>query len=337
MPAVSLLYHSARQWLLEHSPKRIAIMHAQPRPELNALLDTASMHLMQQHFREWALALAQSGYKSEPQLSGMFDLILINPSKNRQQTLGWIANAVDHLHPSGHIMLCAENRHGAKGLEARLRDITDALASVSKSKCRGLRFPASAITRPELIAQWRQQSSMQKVESLGLYSMPGLFSWDHPDAGSQLLLEYLPRRLSGIGMDLCTGNGFLAAAIMHHSPDISHLHLIDHDKLALVCAEANVSTSKVPHSLHWLDAASEALPKHLDWIACNPPFHQQQEQSIGLGQSIVQRACQALKRGGRIWIVANRKLPYEKLLTGQLASVDILCQRQGYKIIYGVR
>ncbi|MDX8406807.1 MAG: hypothetical protein R8L58_00320, partial [Mariprofundaceae bacterium] len=142
-----MLYHSARQWLIEHSPKRVAIVHAQPRPELNALLTAASEHRMQQHFRELALALAQSGHKSDQQLCGRFDLILINPAKNRQQTLGWVANAVKHLHPSGQIMLCAENRHGAKGLETQLHDITDTLTSVCKSKCRCIRFPVSAIKR----------------------------------------------------------------------------------------------------------------------------------------------------------------------------------------------
>jgi len=317
--------------------QRIGIMHALARPELAALLAGATDYQLQQHFREHALELEKSGFATSTELQGMFDLILINPSKNRQQTLGWIAKALSLLHADGRIMLCVANLHGAKGLESHVREITDNLSSFSKAKCRCMSFRAASVNNPELVDQWHQNALINLVSGLGLYSQPGLFSWDTPDKGSELLLQFIPASLTGTGMDLCCGNGFLAHAIAHRSPDIAHLHLVDHDQLALACAESNLAGSDVPHSFHWLDATNESLPQSLDWLVCNPPFHQHQQQSIELGQAIIQRACASLRRGGHLWIVANRKLPYEHLLAEKLEGVEILSQQQGYKILHGVR
>jgi len=337
VPAPSLLYRSASEHLRDWQVQRLGIMHALPSAGLISLLKAAPDHHLQQHFREHALALQSMGYTSDTALQGMFDLILINPSKNRQQTLGWIAEALSLLHADGRIMLCAENQHGAKGLESHIREITDDLSSFSKAKCRCMSFRAASINNPELVEQWRQQSAVSVVPGSGLHSQPGLFSWDQADKGSELLLQFIPASLRGAGMDLCCGNGFLAHDIARRSPDIHHLHMVDHDRLALACAESNLVDSAIAHTCHWLDATTETLPQSLDWIVCNPPFHQHQQQNVELGQVIIQRACAALKRGGQLWIVANRKLPYEHVLSEKLGKVEILSQQQGYKIMHGVR
>lgn len=337
MSAAPLLYSSAREHLRDWQVQRLGIIHALPSAGLTSLLTATPDYHLQQHFREHALALQSMGYASGTSLQGKFDLILINPSKNRQQTLGWIAEALNLLHADGRIMLCAENQYGARGLESHVRDITDDLSSFSKAKCRCMSFRSSSVNNPKLVEQWRQQSAVSDVPDLGLLSQPGLFSWDQADKGSELLLQFIPASLRGTGMDLCCGNGFLAHNISRHSPDIQHLHMVDHDQLALTCAESNLADSSMPHTCHWLDATTEPLPQSLDWIVCNPPFHQHQQQNVELGQIIIQRACDALKRGGELWIVANRKLPYEHVLTEKLGKVEILGQQQGYKIMHGVR
>lgn len=341
MPAASLLYKLARDAMQAGSHRRIAIINAQACLELTALLNEAKDYQLQQYHRDSALQLQQMGCLDTPllhsQLDGYFDLILVHPSKNRQQTLGWIAEALDHCSASGYIMLCAGNRHGAKGIETQLRTITDQLISVAKAKCRCFSFSAASVHNKDIINQWKKQAEARLAPELDLISRPGLFSWNRPDPGSELLLKYIPTGLEGSGMDLCCGNGFLSQRIIPQSPNIEHLHLIDHDWLALACAEDNLKESTAAHTAHWLDATTEALPANVDWIICNPPFHQQHRHSIELGQRIITRACVSLKHGGHIWIVANRKLPYETPLKDELGKVDIISQEQGYKIIHGIR
>ena len=69
------------------------------------------------------------------------------------------------------------------------------------------------------------------VAGMGLWSQPGVFSWDRLDPGSALLRVHLPA-LSGDGADLGCGNGALSIAALS-SAKISRLTLIDIDRRAI--------------------------------------------------------------------------------------------------------
>ena len=138
-------------------------------------------------------------------------------------------------------------------------------------------------------------------------------------------------------MDVCCGYGYLANRILSSHAGISELHLIDADRDALDCAIANTEGAHVAVHAHWLDAASESLPTGLDWIVLNPPFHRGKDVDLALGQAIATAACRSLRPGGRLAMVANRPLPYERLCKGMLTTCDIAEQSGGFKILEGVR
>jgi len=138
-------------------------------------------------------------------------------------------------------------------------------------------------------------------------------------------------------MDLCCGYGLLSAHILHRSTDIQQIHLVEADRLALECARQNTASWPEITQYHWTDATSEILPTKLDWIVCNPPFHSGHNRDVELGQSIVLRACKSLRRGGILYLVANRKLPYEGLLQTELKQCRALIEADGFKVITGTR
>jgi len=191
---------------------------------------------------------------------------------------------------------------------------------------------------PAALAEWRRAGARRRVDALGLWSEPGVFSWDRLDPGTALLLEQLPEAMPGCGMDLCCGHGVLAHAIVQRAhPGPSCLHLVDADARALACARLNLAHARPQVCFHWLDATVETLPARLDWIVCNPPFHQGAVRSTELGQRIVARACAALRPGGALWLVANRQLPYERVLRAGCAESRCVVQREGFKVLYGRR
>ena len=56
-----------------------------------------------------------------------------------------------------------------------------------------------------------------------------------------------------------------------------------------------------------------------DVIVSNPPFHtQSRADRPDIGRRFIAVAAEALKPGGRLWLVANRHLPYEAVLTREL-------------------
>jgi len=247
-----------------------------------------------------------------------------------------MAQAMQQLKPNGRIIIACANQYGAKSYQQALSSLAGTVSVSSKSKCRIFSAYKTKDYDDVLAQTWIQAGQIQQVEALGLFSQAGLFSWNRADLGSQLLLAQLPK-LSGQGMDLCCGYGLLSVHLLQHSTDIACLHLIDAEHQALLCAKKNTQAWGKQCHYACLDASQDTLPTELDWLVCNPPFHIGQTREVTLGQKIIARGCQSLKRDGEIWMVANRQLPYEKVLEQHLRQYNTVEEAQGFKIIHGVR
>jgi len=164
---------------------------------------------------------------------------------------------------------------------------------------------------------------------LGLWSQPGVFSWDRPDPGSLRLLEALPA-LEGRGADLGCGVGLLAQGVLA-SPKVAALVCADLDRRAVDCAQRNLDDPRV--SLVWADLRRPlAGVAELDFVVMNPPFHDGGAEDRALGLAFIHAAAAMLARRGACWLVANRHLPYEAALAGAFASVDLRGEAGGYKV-----
>jgi hypothetical protein len=87
------------------------------------------------------------------------------------------------------------------------------------------------------------------LEELGLWSQPGVFSWNRIDPGSDLLVRNLPS-LSGKGADFGGGIGVLSRAVLA-SPKVTRLTLIGAAYISMVCLlpEALIAFYKAPFYL----------------------------------------------------------------------------------------
>lgn len=173
------------------------------------------------------------------------------------------------------------------------------------------------------------------VPELGLWSQPGLFSWDRIDPGSKLLLDHLPP-LAGRGADLGCGIGILARAVRERSP-ATELALVDVDRRAIDCARRNVPGEGV--TTHWADirASTANRPASLDFIVTNPPFHDGGPEDKSLGQAFIRAAAAMLRPGGELWLTANRHLPYETTLQPLFGTLEKVVESGGYKVYRAVK
>ncbi len=189
-----------------------------------------------------------------------------------------------------------------------------------------------ACARPETIVGLDEavaSGAPRVIEPFGLWSQPGVFSWDRIDPGTALLIENLPR-LSGEGADLGCGVGYLAKAVLT-SPQVRRLSLIDIDRRAVDCARRNIEDPRA--TVHWADATSgDALLSDLDFVVMNPPFHDGGWENRHLGQAFIRRAAGVLRKAGVLWMVANRHLPYESALADFFTTVEIKADQGGYKV-----
>ncbi len=190
--------------------------------------------------------------------------------------------------------------------------------------------------RPETLGNVEEAvdaGAPRRLADLGLWSQPGIFSWDRLDTGTALLLDALPV-LSGTGADFGCGIGTLAHGVLA-SPKVAALHLVDLDRRAIEAARRNVDDARA--SFHWADVRAGLAFGDLDFVVSNPPFHDAGTEDKHLGASFIERAAAALRRGGQFWMVANRHLPYETLLAKLFRRVTPVGEAQGFKIMSAQR
>jgi 16S rRNA (guanine1207-N2)-methyltransferase len=166
------------------------------------------------------------------------------------------------------------------------------------------------------------------LPDLGLWSQPGVFSWNRVDAGTALLIEHLPP-LAGKGADFGCGIGLLARAALRSSK-VASLTLVDIDRRAVELARHNVIDPRA--TFIWGDARDAPGLAGLDFVVMNPPFHEGGVENQSLGQNFIQRAAAMLRTGGTCWLTANRHLPYEAILKPLFRQATPIAEAGGYKI-----
>lgn len=267
-------------------------------------------------------------------------LVLVLPPRQRQEARALLARAVDCCAPGGIIVACMANDEGARSGESDLKSLAGLSGIVSKNHCRVYWTTVNAATcDAELLATWRTLDAPRLILDGRFISRPGVFAWDRIDPASTLLAEHLPATLTGSAADLGCGFGYLADELLQRCPGITSLDLYEAEERALELAQKNLArfSDRVPMNFHWHDVTL-GLPARYDVIVSNPPFHAQGAgDRPDIGRAFITAAAEALRPGGRLWMVANRHLPYESVLDARFGTARIVTQAGGFKIIEAVK
>lgn len=308
-----------------------------------ALPREATSWVVEQSFRPFADALTRAGMTPVTTApDAKFDLVLVLPPRQREESRALLARAMQLVSASGVVVASLLNTEGARTAEADLERLAGSVRSLSKNKCRVFWSPANARdVDAALLTEWASLDAPRPIADGRFLSRPGLFAWDRIDAASALLAGCLPTNLSGRGADLGAGFGYLAAEVVARCPAVISLDLFEAEARALDLARKNLaadpgSATSVQLAFHWHDV-TRGLPGSYDFIVSNPPFHQGRADQPDLGRAFISAAAAALKPGGRLWLVANRHLPYEAALAQGFTRVSKVKEESGFKVIEAIK
>jgi 16S rRNA (guanine1207-N2)-methyltransferase len=243
-----------------------------------------------------------------------------------------LAHALRAVGAKGRIVALAPKTRGGARLRAELEAFGCAVQETARRHHRIC--DASPPDVPAGLAEALERGALQIAPGLGLWSQPGVFSWDRLDPGSSLLIESLPP-LAGSGADLGCGVGVLALAVLRH-PEVSAINLIDIDRRATEAARRNVTDGRA-RIFHRDARLTDGSLTGLDFVVMNPPFHAAGMEDRGLGLALVGAAAAMLKGGGVLRMVSNLALSYEPTLISYFRSVRVAAQRGGYRIYEAVK
>lgn len=273
-------------------------------------------------------AFSAAGWTCEVAVPAGLAGALVCLPRAREAARALVAAAAMAVRPGGPVAVDGQK---TDGIETLLRDLARELPGglsdpVSKAHGRLAVFAAG----PEL-AGWAGQDRVIEGEFL---TRPGVFSADAPDRGSVLLAGALPARLVGSVVDLGAGWGFLARAVLAREGVVS-LDLVEADAVALDCARANVTDPRA--RFHWADAVRWRPARPVDHVVCNPPFHVGREADPALGVAFLRAAAAMLAPDGRLWLVANRHLPYDAVLADLFQTRDEIGGDGTFRVVAAAR
>lgn len=243
-----------------------------------------------------------------------------------------IALAMRALRPGAPFTILAANDKGGSRLKRELEAFgveTDDSPKRHHRICTGKR-PAALTGIDEAV----EEGALRFREELGIATQPGIFSWDRVDVGSTVLLEVMPK-LSGRVGDFGCGYGLLSASVLR-SETVTAVTGYDVDRRAVAAARMNIADPRF--SAVWVDIAGKGVGvTGLDAIVMNPPFHRAGVEDQSLGVTMIQRAAEALRTGGTLWLTANRHLPYEAVLKACFKRVRLVKEAEGFKVFEALK
>ena len=296
-----------------------------------------------QSFRPFAQALERGGWdvRDETGLDAedaRYPLVLVLPPRQRDEARALLARALERVAPGGVLVACQSNNEGARSGESDLQQLAGLGGKLTKNHCRVFwTAPLDGGHDETLRARWAALDAPRPIMDGRFRSRPGVFAWDRIDPASALLVEQLPADLAGRGADLGAGWGYLSAEVLARCPKVTALDLYEAESRALALARHNLAGSHAQLDFRWHDVTA-GIDGRYDFIVSNPPFHTPaREDRPDIGQRFIAVAAQALRPGGRLFMVANRHLPYEQILNDSFGQVRVAAERDGFKVIVGTR
>ncbi len=296
-----------------------------------------------------------------------FDLVLSHLPRGRAVQEELIRGVAWVLRPGGRFYFVASKRAGIKGAIAYTRELFGQCGVVRQKKGYHVAFTVKTAVGPTARPDGLQLSppadgyatrtiTLDGVETT-LVSKAGVFAWDRLDDGTAALVGAMEIGARDHVLDLGCGTGLAGLAAARravHPPSpcrggagggVGQVVLVDADVRAVESARLTLEANGIANAEVLLSDCGSAVlsagsrrrfDRRFDAVITNPPFHQGVGVDYEVACQFVRDAARVLRRGGRLFLVANRFLRYNNIIHETFGNVAIVYADSRYHVLTAV-
>ena len=281
-----------------------------------------------------------------PDQNQKYGAVMILIPKGRQLGRRWLIQAYHALASGGKLFLAGSNNEGIHSL---IKDAQELFGSCQVLAYKKGHRVAQSIRNTSYVPgpDWAQAPGISPRtwvefvitlpnQTFPIRSLPGIFSYDHLDEGTQMLINALQIQPGTKVLDVGCGYGIIGlyAAVQ----GASLVHLIDNNLLAVAASRENLALNHIVNADVFAgNILDPIVPNKYDLILTNPPFHTGHAVDYHIARSMIIQSFQALAPGGQIIIVSNRFIRYDCLVEEIFGNVTFLSESGKFHVISGLK
>ncbi len=268
-------------------------------------------------------------------LAGKYDWVLIKAPKTLALLEDQLIRIHPHLKPTTQIIVAGMVKTMTPTIWKLVeRLIGSTTTSLAKKKARLIfATPDPAIQAPD--SSYPVCYQLENSEHI-ISNHANVFSRDSLDIGTRFFLQHLPATIGAVDIvDLGCGNGLLGLIAAEKNPE-ALIHFVDESFMAVASAQDNFVRAMGAQRKAIFkvgDGLQDFLLDSVDFILCNPPFHQQNAIGDQIANSMIKAAKNVLKKNGELWIVGNRHLNYQITLKRVFGNYYLVAENKKFVIL----
>jgi len=265
---------------------------------------------------------------------GKYDWIILNLPRQKDLLDMLLACAASLLSSSGRLWLAGENKAGIKSADKRLKAHFQYVEKMDKARhCVLFQARGPLNAQPFRANDYRKTWELDCAHGpLQAVSYPGVFAHGRLDAGTAMLLNVLgDMELNGDVLDFGCGAGVIGACMAARHPQCN-ITLLDSSALALKACRETLESNHLGGEMLASDGLMN-LNGSFDFIISNPPIHAGIRTDNRLSIRLLDNVHEHIRPGGKLILVANVHLPYERWLMETFRHCTQKTSDNHYKVI----
>jgi 16S rRNA (guanine1207-N2)-methyltransferase len=280
------------------------------------------------------------------ELSLSLNQAIIQIPKGRQLTRRWLIQVYHAIKIGGKVYMAGANNAGIQSA------IRDAQSLFSNGRILGYRkgnrvvefvkdakeiaFPEWSETPGIAPGTWIKFNVHIGYHTFNVHSLPGVFSNDHLDEGTGMLLDAIRITPGEKILDVGCGYGIIGAYAASESAGT--VHLVDNNLLAIASSQETLKQNLVSNAEVFTGDLLDPVGSQMyHQILSNPPFHAGFEVDYQIAYAMIKQSYHSLFQGGKLIIVANRFIRYMNLIKEIFGNVTIMKESEKYHVLSGLK